>query len=130
MGARGRGYPDILVVDCGPDLRGPALDAWVGENGVQLYFTDPGKPPQNAYIESFNGLFRDECLNQHLFTSIADARKIIENWRSGYNTERPHSSLKYKTPEEFAAARPFNKTQWAQTLELIEGSAPIAHTAE
>ncbi len=130
--ARERGYPDILVVDNGPELRGRALDAWADDNGVQLYFIDPGKPTQNAYIESFNGRFRDECLNQHWFTSIDEAREIIENWRADYNTERPHSSLKYQTPEEFAAARPFDKTQWAQTLELSDGSAPapIAHAAE
>ena len=130
--ARERGYPDILVVDNGPELRGRALDAWADDNGVQLYFIDPGKPTQNAYIESFNGRFRDECLNQHWFTSIGEAREIIENWRIDYNTERPHSSLKYQTPEEFAAARPFHKTQWAQPLELLEGSAPapIAHAAE
>ena len=130
--ARERGYPDILVVDTEPELRGRALDAWADDNGVQLYFIDPGKPNQNAYIECFNGRFRDECLNQHWFTSITEAREIIENWRIDYNTERPHSSLKYKTPEEFAAARPFDKTQWAQTLELSEGSAPapIAHAAE
>ena len=130
--ARERGYPDILVVDNGPELRGRALDAWADDNGVQLYFIDPGKPTQNAYIESFNGRFRDECLNQHWFTSIAEAREIIEDWRIDYNKERPHSSLKYQTPEEFAATRPFNKTQWAQTLELSESSAPapIAHAAE
>ena len=74
--------------------------------------------------------FRDECLNQHWFTSIGEAREIIEDWRIDYNTERPHSSLKYQTPEEFAEARPFNKTQWAQPLELSKGSAPIAHAAE
>jgi putative transposase len=73
--ARERGYPDILVVDNGPDLRGRALDAWAGENGVQLYFIDPGKPTQNAYIESFNGRFRDQGLNHHWSISIADARK-------------------------------------------------------
>ena len=128
--ARERGYPDILVVDNGPDLRGRALDAWAGENGVQLYFIDPGKPTQNAYLESFNGQFRDECLNPHWFSSIGEAREIIENWRVDDNAERPHSRLRYQTPEEFAAERPFNKTQWAQTLELFEGSAPIAHTAE
>ena len=99
---------------------------------MQLYFIDPGKPTQNAYIESFNGRFPDECLNQHWFTSIGEARQIIEDWRIDYNTERPHSSLKYQTPEEFAAARPFNKTQWAQPLALSKGSAPapIAHAAE
>ena len=130
--ARERGYPDILVVDNGPELRGRALDRWADDKGVQLYFIDPGKPTQNAYIESFNGRFREECLNLHWFTSIGEAREIIEDWRVDYNTERPHSSLKYQTPEEFADARPFDKTQWAQPLELSEGSAPapIAHAAE
>jgi putative transposase len=125
-------YPDILVVDNGPELRGRALDGWADDHGVQLYFIDPGKPTQNAYIESFNGRYREECLNQHWFTSIGEAREIIEEWRIDYNTERPHSSLKYQTPEEFAAARPFDKTQWAQPLELLDGSAPapIAHAAE
>ena len=127
-----RGHPDILVVDNGPELRGRALDAWADDNGVQLYFIDPGKPTQNAYIESFNGRFREECLNQHWFTSIGEAREIIEDWRIDYNTERPRSSLKYKTPKEFAAARSFDRTKWAQSLELSEGSAPtpIAHAAE
>ncbi|MFK7941622.1 MAG: transposase, partial [Paracoccaceae bacterium] len=74
----------------------------------------------------------DACLNQHWFTSIGEARQIIENWRIDYNTERPHSSLKYLSPEECAATRPFDKTQWAQTHELSERSAPapIAHAAE
>ncbi|MBW7057968.1 integrase core domain-containing protein, partial [Paracoccus bogoriensis] len=81
-------------------------------------FSDPPNPTQNAYIESFNGRYREECLNQHWFTSIDEAREIIEDWRIDYNPERPHSSLKYQTPEEFAAARPFDKTQWAQPLEL------------
>jgi putative transposase len=87
---------------------------------------------RSGAVFPINGRFRDECLNQHWFTSISEAREIIEDWRVDYNTERPHSSLKYQTPVEFAAARPFDKTQWAQTLELSEGSAPapIAHAAE
>mgnify|MGYP000067067794 FL=1 len=112
----GADYPDILVVDNGLELRGRALDGWADDHGVQLYFIDPGKPTRNAYIESFNGRFREECLNQHWFTGIGEAREIIEDWRIECNTERPHSSLKYQTPEAFAAARPFDKTQWAQTL--------------
>jgi putative transposase len=129
---RERGYPDILVVDNGPELRGRALDGWADDHGVQLYFIDPGKPTQNAYIESFNSRYREECLNQHWFTSIREAREIIEDWRIDYNKERPHSSLKYQTPEEFAASRPFDKTQWAQPVELPDRSAPapIAHAAE
>ena len=99
---------------------------------MQLYFIDPGKPTQNAYIESFNGRFREECLNLNWFTSLAEAERIIEDWRIDYNQNRPHSSLNYQTPEEFAANRPFHKPQWAATLELSEGSAPppIAHAAE
>ena len=71
-------------------------------------------------------------MNQHWFTSTGEAREIIEDWWIDFKTERPHSSLKYQTPEEFAAARPFDKTQWAQPLELRGGSAPapIAHDAE
>lgn len=73
-----RGYPDIPVVDNGPELCGRALDAWADDNGVQLCFIDPGKPAQNACIESFNGRFRDECLNQHWFISIGEAREITK----------------------------------------------------
>jgi len=130
--AHERGYPDVLTVDNGPELRGRALDGWADDNGVQLYFIDPGKPTQNAYIESFNGRFREECLNLNWFTTLAEAERIIEDWRVDYNQNRPHSSLNYQTPEEFAANRPFHKPQWALALELLEGSAPppIAHAAE
>jgi len=143
--ARERGYPDVLTVDNGPELRGRALDGPLSgmqghalpvngadDNGVQLYFIDPGKPTQNAYIESLNGRFREECLNLNWFTTLVEAERIIENWRVDYNENRPHSSLNHQTPEEFAANRPFHKPQWAAALELSEGSAPppIAHTAE
>ncbi len=130
--ARERGYPDVITVDNGPELRGRALDGWAHDHGVKLYFIDPGKPTQNAYIESFNGRFREECLNLHWFTSLDEAQRIIENWRIDYNRGRPHSSLKYQTPEEFAASRPFHKTQWAAALEQPDGSAlpPIAPAAE
>jgi putative transposase len=85
------------------------VDQWAYAKGVALHFIDPGKPVQNAFIESFNGKFRDECLNQNWHTSLPDARRIIEAWRVDYNTMRPHSSLGYLTPEEYAAevaARP------------------------
>jgi len=109
--ARERGYPDRLVVDNGPELRGHELGRWAHDHGVELYFIDPGKPVQNAYIESFNGRFRDECLNQHLFSSLDEARAIIEDWRIEYNDERPHSSIGYRTPTEFAATRPRRSTR-------------------
>ena len=93
----------------GPEFISRAVDQWAYANGVALHFIDPGKPVQNAFIESFNGKFRDECLNQNWHTSLQDARQIIEAWRVDYNTVRPHSSLGYQTLEEFAAqvaARP------------------------
>jgi len=78
------------------------LDAWAYQRGVRLNFIRPGKPIENAYIESFNGRFRDECLNEHWFVTMAQARQVIEKWRIEYNTERPHSSLGALTPEQFA----------------------------
>ena len=93
--------PQIIVIDNGPEFISNALDAWAYQRGVKLTFIRPGKPVKNAYIESFNGRFRDECLNEHWFLSIEHARRIIEKWRIDYNSERPHSSLGYLTPEEF-----------------------------
>lgn len=97
-----RGLPEEIVVDNGPEFTGLAMDQWAHQHGVALHFIEPGKPMQNAYIESFNGSFRDECLNEHWFPDLADARKKIEDWRVKYNTFRPHSSLGQMTPEEFA----------------------------
>jgi putative transposase len=107
--ARERGHPDMLVVDNGPELRGRDLDRWAHANGVKLFFIDPGKPMQNGSIESFNGRFREECLDQSWFTSLAEARRIIEAWRLDYNSHRPHTSLRMRTPAAFAATRPFAK---------------------
>jgi len=97
-----RGLPRGIVVDNGPELISKALDEWAYRNGVRLHFIEPGKPVQNAFVESFNGKFRDECLNEHWFTSLSDARKTIEDWRIDYNNHRPHSSLGYLTPVEYA----------------------------
>jgi putative transposase len=97
-----RGLPEAIVVDNGPEFRGRALAAWSEQRGVRLEFIQPGKPVQNAYIESFNGRLRDECLNANLFTSLSDARRKIETWRQDYNEQRPHSSLNYLPPAEFA----------------------------
>lgn len=95
------GLPEIIIIDNGPEFIGKALDAWAYQRGIKLFFITPGKPVENAYIESFNGRLRDECLNEHWFLSVSQARDIIENWRIDYNTERPHSSLDNLTPEEF-----------------------------
>ena len=88
----------MIVLDNGPELTSKALDQWAYERGVRLHFIDPGKPQQNGFIESFNGKFRDECLNEHWFLSLADARRIIEDWRIDYNQNRPHCSLGNLTP--------------------------------
>jgi len=100
--AQERGMPEAIVLDNGPEFRGRALAAWSEERGVRLEFIQPGKPAQNAYAESFNGRLRDECLNANWFTSLSDARRKIETWRQDYNQERPHSSLGYLSPSEFA----------------------------
>ena len=97
-----RGLPEAIVLDNGPEFRGRALAAWSDERGVRLEFIQPGKPVQNAYVESFNGRLRDECLNANWFTSLSDARRKVESWRLDYNQQRPHSSLDYLPPAEFA----------------------------
>lgn len=102
--AQFRGYPAAIRTDQGPEFTSKALDRWAYENGVELRLIQPGKPTQNAYIESFNGKFRDECLNEHWFRDLPHARQVIANWRTDYNENRPHSSLGYDTPSEFAAA--------------------------
>jgi putative transposase len=101
--AETRGLPELIIVDNGPELTGRELDAWAYRRRVQLQFIRPGKPVENAYIESFNGKFRDECLNENWFTDLQDARTKIESWRIDYNSFRPHSSLDNQTPEEYAA---------------------------
>jgi putative transposase len=100
--AEERGLPEAIVLDNGPEFRGRALAAWSEERGVRLEFIQPGKPGQNSYVESFNGRLRDECLNANWFTSLSDARRKIETWRQDYNQHRPHSSLDYLPPAEFA----------------------------
>ncbi len=97
-----RGAPQSITVDHGPEFEGQALDAWAYRYGIRLAFIRPGKPVENAYIESFNGKFRDECLNEHWFVTMDHARRLIERWRIEYNTERPHSSLGNLTPDEYA----------------------------
>ncbi|MEA2642113.1 MAG: hypothetical protein QOF51_3507 [Chloroflexota bacterium] len=99
-----RRVPGAIMLDNGPELTSKALDQWAYEHGVELRFIDPGKPIQNAFIESFNGRLRDECLNEHWFTSLADARRIVEAWRLDYNRVRPHSALGYLTPQQFSDA--------------------------
>ena len=97
-----RGLPESITVDNGPESTGKTLDDWAYRKGVKLNFIQPGKPVQNAYIESFNGRLRDECLNESGFKTLDEARTLIEGWRIDDNRVRPHSSLDDLTPEEYA----------------------------
>ena len=97
-----------IVIDNGPEFTSKAVDRWAYENRVQLHFITPGRPMENGYIESFNGKFRDECLNENWFLDLEDARHKIAEWKWDYNHVRPHSALGYLTPMEFRKA-------WAAT---------------
>jgi putative transposase len=97
-----RPLPTRLVLDNGPELISRVLEEWAHQHAVALHFIDPGKPIQNAHCESFHGHFRDECLNEHWFLNLTDARRLVEAWRQDYNRERPHSALGYQTPAAFA----------------------------
>jgi len=99
--AKTRGLPNTLVLDNGTEMTSKAMFFWAQRQGVKLHFIQPGKPTQNAFVESFNGRFRDGCLNQQWFRDIGDARAIIDAWRQHYNEERPHSSLGYLPPKTF-----------------------------
>jgi putative transposase len=103
-----RGTPRAIRVDNGPEFISKALDRWAYENGVTLDFSRPGKPTDNAFVEPFNGRFRDECLNTHWFLSLADARSKIDAWRRDYNECRPHTCLGWLTPVEFASSAGVN----------------------
>ena len=98
-----RGCPGTIVSDNGTEFTSNTILAWQEQNGVEWHYIAPGKPMQNGFVESFNGRLRDECLNEHLFANLSEARQTIEEWRIDYNTNRPHSSLNGLTPIEFAA---------------------------
>jgi putative transposase len=113
-----RGVPELLVSDNGPEFIARRVAAWARGRGVGLHFIERGKPVQNAYIESFNGRFRDECLNQSWFASLAEARMVIEAWRQAYNGARPHSALGYLTPDAYRHRH--------AALRALDRSAPRA----
>jgi putative transposase len=100
-----RGLPKTIRVDNGTEFTSKALDQWAYLNGVELDFSRPGKPTDNAFIESFNGRVRQECLNENWFLSLEDARGKVESWRQEYNNERPHSALGQMAPTRFAMAQ-------------------------
>ena len=93
----------MITVDNGTEFVSRAMDAWAYAHDVRLDFIRPGKPVENAFIESFNGRLRDECLNSHVFATVADAQRVLDTWRADYNGVRPHNALGDRTPEEAAA---------------------------
>ena len=116
--AKHRGYPKMITVDNGSEFASKAVEAWAYAHGVKLDFIRPGKPAENAVMESFNGRFRDECLNANVFVSLHDARQKIDVWRIDYYEHRLHSSLGGLTPREFAEKAPQTRLQEAPNLQL------------
>jgi putative transposase len=100
-----RGVPGHLRSDNGPEFIANEIQAWLEAREIKTLYIPPGSPWENPYIESFNGKFRDECLNMHVFVDVREAQQVAESWREEYNTQRPHSSLGYLTPEEFAVKK-------------------------
>jgi putative transposase len=115
------GKPKTVGSDNGTELTSNAILSWRAQTGVDWHYIDPGKPVQNAFIESFNGRLRDEFLNETLFTSLAQARAALEEWRRDYNTARPHSRIGWLTPAVYTATFPPQRDQGAA---LLDGSAP------
>jgi len=109
------GKPACIVSDNGTEFTSKAILKWANDNKVEWHYIDPGKPQQNSYIKSLNGSLRDECLNEEIFDTLADARRTLALWRYDYNNVRPHSSLGNKIPTEARRA-----------LELLDGTAPGA----
>ena len=117
----GRGQPQTIRTDNGPEFTGKAMLTWAHRNRIALRLIEPGKPNQNAYVESFNGRLRDECLNEHWFTTLAHARAVIEVWRCEYNDERPKKSLGGLTPAQYA------KLLAMKTVTMPDGSKAICY---
>jgi len=98
-----RGVPKLLFCNNGSEFTSQAMDLWAYRNGAKIDFSRPGKPTDNAFVESFNGTFRAECLDTHWFVDLKEAKQMIEAWRREYNESRPHRSLGDRTPSEFAS---------------------------
>ena len=126
---RDRGLPKAAVSDNGSEFTSKAMFLWSQQTGVQLRFIQPGKPIQNAFVESFNGKLRDACLNEQWFLTLDDAKRNIEAWRIHYNRVRPHSSLGYLPPEQFrlAGEKGYGKDGRRTALEN-SSSFPLSHS--
>lgn len=119
------GVPESIKVDNGPEFISKEVDLWTYLRRVKLDFSRPGKPTDNAFIESFNGRFKQECLNQHWFLSLEDSISKIEAWRKDYNQVHPHSSLEGKTPEEFLAALIRSSSRLKKQIFRIQNGAKM-----
>ena len=120
-----RGRPETIISDNGTEYTSNAILAWADGTGVGWHYIAPGKPQQNGFNESFNGRLRDELLNETLFSSLAQAKAALADWRNDYNTLRPHSRIGWHTPAEFAETFPSRR---ALTLRQMNGSAPTPYT--
>jgi putative transposase len=116
-----RGLPAVIVTDNGSEFTSRAFDAWAYAREIKIDYIQPGKPVQNAFIESFNGTLRDDCLNMHWFLSLADAKRTIEDWRRDYNEVRPHSSLGGLTPAEYTGNRSVDENN---LVAIINSAVP------
>jgi putative transposase len=127
-----RAKPRTIVSDNGTELTSNAMLRWADEHRIAWHYIAPGKPTQNAFVESFNGRLRDELLNETLFGSLPHARAMLEGWRQDYNAERPHSRLRWLTPEAYAASLQAPSSQRDGTLSLSDGfaSRPVASNTE
>ena len=105
-----RGYPCMVVSDNGTELTSNAILTWQQDRKVEWHYIAPGRPMQNGFVESFNGRLRDECLNEHLFSSLRHARQLIAAWRDDYNHHRPHTSLDGFSPRQFLNRSANNQT--------------------
>ena len=126
-----REAPESIRCDNGPEFTSRHFLAWCEQRRIGLLHIQPGRPMQNGHVESFNGRLRDECLNAHWFTTLADARTKIEAWREDYNEQRPHSSLNYQTPREFAATAESRREQGFLDGWVGKGDSnaiPLPHT--
>ena len=119
-----RGKPAMIVSDNGTELTSNAVLRWAAEQGIEWHYIAPGKPMQNAFVESFNGRLRDECLNESVFATLAQVRRIVEAWRIDYNTVGPHGRLGRLPPTVYGATRGQPEEQRGGTLRAIGGSAP------
>ena len=118
-----RGQPESVRSDNGPEFCSRRMLGWAEERKVALVHIQPGRPMQNGHVESFHGRLRDECLNVSWFRTLADVRRTVANWREEYNSERPHSSLGYRTPAEFRQALGYAEVETAARFPLPEWSA-------